>query len=416
MSDTYQRFRNEVLAGGATDEASPDATAGGPRAFVGIGVIVALLVLLAVVSVWAFVFVVGLLVSVLLHELGHFVTARRTGMKVTQFFMGMGPKLWSFRRGEVEYGVRAFPIGAFVRIVGMNNLDPVERGDEGRAYSNKSYPRRLLVITAGSLMHMVIAIVLLFGVFAVKGRVEDVDRVTIARVVEGGAADVAGLESGDVVTAIDGRAVSSADEFTARIRAVEPGATVRLDVVRDGRTFAIEPTLGRNPAFTDRPVGYLGVSSGSADWVPKGFVESLGLAFTELGPQAWNSAKGVVIALNPLNMVEHLTGQTDDLSTRPATVVGVSQISGEIGESEGLAGILLLLAGVNVFVGVFNMFPLLPFDGGHAAIATYERVRSRRGRLYHADVSKMMPVAMTVMALLAFLLFTGLYLEVTNPL
>ena len=118
-----------------------------------------------------FVFVVGILVSVFLHETGHFVTARLTGMKATQFFLGFGPRLWSFRRGETEYGVRALPLGAFVRIIGMNNMDEVPPEDEARTYRQQSYPRRMLVIIAGSLMHMLIAIVLLFTVYSHPGRV-----------------------------------------------------------------------------------------------------------------------------------------------------------------------------------------------------------------------------------------------------
>ena len=106
MSDTYTKFRNEVLAGGA--DGAEDTTTGGARLSIGLGVIVGLLSCCTFASSWAFVFVIGLLVSIFLHEIGHFVTARWTGMKVTQFFMFMGPKLWSFRRGETEYGVRAF--------------------------------------------------------------------------------------------------------------------------------------------------------------------------------------------------------------------------------------------------------------------------------------------------------------------
>ena len=105
------------------------------------------------------------LISIFLHETGHFVTARLTGMKATQFFLGFGPRLWSFRRGETEYGVRALPLGAFVRIIGMNNIDEVPPADEARTYRQQSYPRRLLVISAGSIMHMLIAIVLLFAVY-----------------------------------------------------------------------------------------------------------------------------------------------------------------------------------------------------------------------------------------------------------
>jgi membrane-associated protease RseP (regulator of RpoE activity) len=124
-----------------------------------------------------------------------------------------------------------------------------------------------------------------------------------------------------------------------------------------------------------------------------------------------------VSALNPINSVRHLTDSAEaDPATRPSTVVGVSQYGGTVGRSEGLKGVLILLASVNVFIGIFNMLPLLPFDGGHAAIATYERIRSRRGKRYQADINKMVPVATVVVGLLAFLLLTGLYLDVTQPL
>jgi len=181
VTDTYTKFRNEVMAGGA-DNPDLEPTAGGPTAFIAIAVLVGLLIALYSWSTWAFVFVVGLLISIFLHEVGHFITARWTGMKATQFFLFMGPKLWSFRRGETEYGLRMYPVGAFVRIIGMNNLDEVAPEDEARAYRNKSYPRRMLVITAGSLMHLIIAISLVFTVYSINGRRVETDRVGIGSV------------------------------------------------------------------------------------------------------------------------------------------------------------------------------------------------------------------------------------------
>jgi membrane-associated protease RseP (regulator of RpoE activity) len=130
----------------------------------------------------------------------------------------------------------------------------------------------------------------------------------------------------------------------------------------------------------------------------------------------WESVKGVVKVLNPVNIVTHVVGTNDDVTTRPTTLVGVTGVSDDVGDSEGLIGILYLLAVLNVFVGVFNMFPLLPLDGGHAAVATYERIRERRGRRYHADVAKMTPFAMAVMTALLFLFMAGLYLDLTQPL
>ena len=115
--------------------------------------------------------------------------------------------------------------------------------------------------------------------------------------------------------------------------------------------------------------------------------------------------------INPVNVLGHLTGSNDDPSSRPGTIVGATRISDDIGRFDGWAGMLYLVAVVNISIGVFNMFPLLPLDGGHAAIATYERLRSRRGKRYYADVNKLMPVAAVCIALLAFMFLTGLYLD-----
>jgi membrane-associated protease RseP (regulator of RpoE activity) len=369
--------------------------------------------------VWALVFVLGLLVCVFLHELGHFVTARLTGMKATQFFLFMGPKLWSFRRGETEYGLRAYPIGAFVRIIGMNNLDDVEPADEARAYRNKSYPRRMLVITAGSVMHIVIAILMVFAVYAVNGRRVETGRVGIGSITAGYPAEQAGVEAGDIVLSIDGVQPKTPEEFVAAIRSHQPGDPVTLVLDRDGTTLTKVVGLGSNPTPGETfGNAFLGVSSGNENgWNNESVSQAAVDSVTDLGPIMWQSVGGVVKVLNPVNLIGHLNGSNEDLNTRPTTVVGISRLSATIGDEAGFGGLLLTLAAVNVFVGLLNMFPVLPFDGGHAAIATYERIRSRRGRTpYRADITKMIPVAMTMMVVLAMLLFTGLYLDFAKPI
>ena len=193
----FDRFRGEVMAGGAVTERSGDEEpfgGGQAGAIAGLG-IVGLFVWLGFTNRWMLLFAVGILVSVFLHELGHFVTARLTGMKATQFFIGFGPRLWSFHRGETEYGVRLLPLGAFVRIIGMNNLDDVPPADEARTYRQKSYPRRMLVITAGSLMHLLIAIALLFGVFAIHGKLVERPGAEVGGVAADSGAEAAGVRS-----------------------------------------------------------------------------------------------------------------------------------------------------------------------------------------------------------------------------
>ena len=419
MSDTYVKFRNEVMAGGAGETPDAESTAGGVRAVVGIGIIVGLLALLGWWSGWAFIFVIGLLISIFLHEMGHFVTARGTGMKATQFFLFMGPKLWSFRRGETEYGVRAYPIGAFVRIIGMNNMDDVDPADEPRAYRNKSYPRRMLVITAGSMMHFLIAFALLFGVYSTRGALEETGRVGLGAVLAASPAAVAGVKAGDIVVSLDGTTPTSPEEFVGLIQTHQPGESVQLVIDRDGTQQEITVALGSNPnPGASLGKAYMGVSSGmESDWADKSVSGAAVSTVSDVGSMMWRSVQGVTAILNPVNIYGHLVGTNDDPNTRPSTVVGISRASSSIGESSGLAGVLITLAFVNVFIGLFNMLPLLPFDGGHAAIATYERLRSRKGREpYRADVSKMVPVALAVMTLLAFIFFTGFYLDITKPL
>ena len=413
MTDTYQKFRNEVMAGGTEGPESPE-TVGGWRAAVGLGVIAVLLALLWWWSFWGFVFVVGLLVSIFLHELGHFSTAKWTGMKATQFFLFMGPKLWSFRRGETEYGIRAYPLGAFVRIIGMNNMDEVDPADEPRAYRNKSFPRRLLVITAGSIMHMIIAVVLLFGVFAVNGRRVPTDRIGFASVVADGPAAKAGVRAGDELVAIDGQSFTTPEDFTRQIQTHRPGDHVELVVRRDGSEQRFTLALGTNPSKAD--TAFLGVSSGQmVTWNQESVAQAAKHSVTSLVSVAWQTVGGVVKVLNPVNIVQHLTGENNDPTSQPSTVIGASRFTSTIGNETGLGGVLLALAGINVFVGLFNLVPLLPFDGGHAAIAIYERLRSRKDRPYHADVSKMIPVAMVVMGFLLFLFVSAVYLDFAKP-
>jgi len=413
MSNIYEKFRSEIAAGGAVEQS--DGSADRKQSLISGAVILGLLTWLGVRDAWILVFVIGLLISIFLHEVGHFVTARRTGMKVTQFYMGFGPRLWSATRGGVEYGIRALPLGAFVRIVGMNNLDDVDPADEPVTYRAQSYPRKLLVITAGSLMHLVLGVVLFTSVYASWGRYQELGAVTISALADGDSpASRAGIREGDVVVAIDDETFTTRSQFVRAIIANKPGDTVAVTIDREGRRSVIDVVLSEHPEVPGS--AFFGVASTSSGYADLGLAESVGRSIGDIGTTVTESVKGLVAALNPVNSIEHLTNQNADPATRPTTVVGISQVSGSVGESDGLKGILLLLASLNIFVGVFNMLPLLPFDGGHAAIATYERLRSRPGKPYRADISKMIPVATTVVVLLAFLLATGLYLDLTRPL
>ena len=420
------RAKSEIMAGGAVTEHDDDEVAGGWQGYLAMAGILALFVWLATVNIWIFVFVVGVVISIFLHELGHYMTARWTGMKVTQFFLFFGPRLWSFRRGETEYGVRALPLGAFVRIIGMNRMDEVDPADEGRTYRQATFPRRLLVISAGSIMHILIAIVLLFVVYSTQGELtaQDEPEVIVAAVSQGLPAQSAGIVDGDRIVSIDGVAVTSPEELGDTVRKNDPGTVVPVVVIRDGETLTMAVPLGANRSVpTDDPLfgtALLGVRSYSPPHYQDHSIASAGVnSITDILPVSWESTQGIVKVLNPVNIVGHLVGTNTDLETRPTTLYGVATVSDDVGESGGLMGVLYMLAVLNVFVGVFNMMPLLPLDGGHAAIAVYERIQEGRRHTrqrYFADVERLMPFAMGVIAVLAMLMFTGLYLDITQPI
>lgn len=419
MSDFYSRVRNDLVGGGGDPTRQSDEKVPLSTTVLGVGIIVALLAWLGSNNVWMLVFVLGLIVSVFLHEVGHFSTARATGMKVTQFYMGFGPRLLAWRRGEVEYGLRAFPLGAFVRIVGMNNMDAADPADAQRTYMSKSFPKRLLVISAGSLMHAVIALTLFAGVYATAGRYGETGRVEVMEEpYEGSSAQAVGIRAGDVIVSFDGVPTRTSREFVDAVRAQSIGDTVQVVVERGGETLVFSPTLTVFPGTQDTANAwpFFGVAGWSRDYVQLGAGEAVWRALQDVASTAVQSVVGVFTVLNPINIADNLTSETADPLTRPSTVVGASQIGGEIGREEGWKGVLLLLGAVNVFVGVFNMFPLLPFDGGHAAVAVYERLRSSRGRRHHADVRKLAPIATGVVVLLVMLLVAGLYLDITQPL
>jgi membrane-associated protease RseP (regulator of RpoE activity) len=414
-----RRHGAELMAGGAVHDTDDDDLVGGWRGALGVLGVVAAIGVLGVFSAWWLVFAVGLLVSIFLHEVGHFVTARLTGMKATQFFIGFGPRLWSFRRGETEYGVRALPLGAFVRIVGMNMMDEVDPADEERAYRAKSFPRRLLVISAGSLMHMVLAIVILSGVFVTAGQSLLSDGVRVVAVGEAMPAANGGISADDIILAVDGRPVSAEEGLSPIIRSYAPGDTVAVTVERAGASVEIPVTLGSMAAVDgDADTAFMGVSSQPVvQTVRRPVWSAPGHALGAIVDQIGASVTGVVRVLNPTNILAHLAGTSDDPMSRPTTLVGITAVSDDVGEVAGLAGVLELLAYLNVFVGVFNMFPLLPLDGGHAVIAMYERVREgRTRRRYHADVARLMPLTVAVVMLLALLFMSGLYLDIVRPI
>ncbi len=387
--------------------------------------LIALLGLFALLWFWAghryFLVVLGLLIMIFLHELGHFMTARWTGMKATQFFLFMGPRIFSFRRGETEYGLRLLPLGAFVRIVGMNNLDPCDPEDEPRAYKNKSYPRRMLVITAGSMMHFFQALVLFVILSSVIGQ-PDPTRWTIGEVsmlaTGETPAEEAGLVPGDTITSVDGVSTNDYRDLQNYLR-VRPNQSVTLSVERDGVARSVTTVLAERRIEDGTTTGFLGVAPdfGRTRRSPV-------VGVTNFAVAGWDSVQVIPRFLSPSTFVNlgrllldgsaEVSIESAEARNRPVSMIGVVRLAGQPGFDWGVP--ITMLAFINIFVGVFNLLPLLPLDGGHAAIATYERLRSRKGRRYQMDVAKLLPLTYAVVFVLGFLMLTTLLLDIVRPI
>lgn len=365
---------------------------------------------------------VGVIVMIFLHELGHFMTAQWTGMKATQFFLGFGKTIFSFRKGDTTYGVKAIPAGAFVRILGMHNLDPVDPDDEDRAYRNKSYPRRMLVITAGSMMHFAQALILFVLLFAVVGLPEPVlDQWTVdaTSFVEGtpledqAPAELAGVLGGDNILTIDGEDVVNWEDLRV-IVGDRPGETVELIGERaDGSLYSATITLGVRS--DDASVGFLGVRP---EFVEQNVKPGAWEGVKEFGSVMYQSTVGLPQLFNPStaanlgSQVANGPGAVDinsEEANRPLSILGLIRLANDVNP-------LILLAYVNAFVGLFNLVPLLPLDGGHAAVATYERIRSRKNKPYHADFAKALPLTYLFVAFLGVLFLSTIWLDLTSPI
>jgi membrane-associated protease RseP (regulator of RpoE activity) len=385
-----------------------------------LGIVIALLLALGYFGSWWWTFtVLALVVIIFLHELGHFVMARRAGMKVTEFFLGFGPRIWSFRRGEVEYGLKAIPAGAYVRIIGMNNLEEVPPEDESRTYRQKGYGARLSVAVAGSAMHFLLAIVLLVTALGFFG-VQKPSAWRISGVSDDSPALAAGLHSGDRVLSIDGTQIGTFADLTDQIRA-RPGQTVTLVVEHpDHATDTVTAHLAaRNPQ--GEAVGFLGIGE-TRDYVKESVPSAVVGSVQEFGRISWASVVGLSKVFSPSGIRGYVDALTNKPSTsgsgsgdnRLVTVVGVPRLA-EQAAHNGIADLLVLLAVINISLGLLNMIPLLPFDGGHVAIATYEAIRSRRGRRYYADITKMLPASYIALAAIALVVIGSLYLDIAKP-
>jgi membrane-associated protease RseP (regulator of RpoE activity) len=469
-------------------------------------------------------FAVGIGVSIALHEFGHLLTAKAFGMKATKFFVGFGPTVFSFRRGETEYGLKAIPAGGYVKIVGMTPLEqdeetapagrrgpaspfpppgagpladaPAGAGPLGATAPEAAVPseaavppdaaappgaavppgaaapatvrvggtdvpaaggarafwrfpawQRTVVLLAGSVMHLVIAVVVLYGAaltaglplnHAVVGEVqscvvqvgESNGEVRDCRAGDAAApAAVAGLRPGDRILRVGGTTINTFDDLVSVLRS-SPGRTVPVTYLRGGseRTVSVPvASVERKPSGSEQP-GSNGLSTVGAIGISPSFTERFGpvsgvgatVKFTGTILAGTFSALGKFPAKIP-TLFSALAGEPRD-PNGPVSVVGVSRVGGQALQAGSALVFVLLFAGFNVFVGVFNLFPLLPLDGGHIAILLFEKARSRIARALgradpgRVDYAKLLPLTMLVIAVFGGISLLAILADIVNPL
>ncbi len=407
------------------------------------------------------VFALGLLFSVCLHEAGHMGVAKALGMRVSRYFVGFGPTVFSFRRGDTEYGLKAIPAGGFVAIDGMSpHVMDMSEQHRDQAFWRASPWKRTAVMLAGSATHFVLAIVLLWLALSAFGlqrsvapseaparlaAVSDCVVVDYQTAPNGGLracragdpaapARAAGLQAGDTITAVGSTPTPTLAAFQEAMRRSAGSAPVPITYTRDGatRTATVTPVVAQRPPLgatdTSTLVGTptIGVVGDlPSTLVREGPIEGLGSAFQTTGSmfKATFSAMAAIPSKVPA-LIDAIRGGERDPES-PVSVVGASRAGGEILDNQGTQGIaffIALLAGTNIFLGVFNLVPLPPLDGGHIAVMWYERIRRRialaRGRpdpgFVHPE--RIAPVVMVVIAIVGTFALLAVVADVVNPI
>lgn len=379
-------------------------------AFVGFNA--ALLLILPPSAAGLLLFIEVVLLVIVAHESGHFFAAKAFGIKVEEFFVGFGPRLWSVRRGETEYGLKALPFGGYVRIAGMNPFQEPPPEDLPRTFGAKPAWQRAVVLAAGSVTHFVLALVILaifFGAFGLpRARIAQVELLLDG---SRSPASAAGLRTGDEVLEVDGRRVDYG-EFLTYTRS-HVGRDITIVVLRDGERV----TLRAAPVLVDvdgQPIGRLGVILTTGGRVRVGPVAAVRRGAGAVGEMSARSvgALGEIFSPSGLSRIGRLlVGDEEREPTDVTGVVGAARLSGQAAQEGAFEALFFLFAGFNVFVGILNLLPLPPLDGGHLAVLAVERVTGRR-----VDVRRLLPLTAAVAGFLILFMVSLIYLDVVRPL
>jgi len=355
-------------------------------------------------------FIVAILVVILIHEAAHFGMAKLFRIKVEEFFLGFGPRLWSVRRGETEYGVKALPFGGYVRIAGMNPFQEPTPEEYPRTFGAKPAWQRALVIFAGPATHFVIAFFLLLGLLLFVG-VPSSSKPVILSVEQRLAgnpspAATAGLRPGDQVIGVDGIDHPTEQQLIAFTKR-HVGQAFPVTVLRDGRRLSFTVTPVVDPKLHKGRIG-VGVGEGNVTVGPATAVTKAGAV---TGQVSWQVIRrmGQVFGPKGISRVfDLLFGGAQRRSTDVTTVVGVGRA---VSQAPSISDVLGILVSVNIFVGILNLVPLPPFDGGHLAVLAYEKIRRRK-----VDMRRLVPVTAVVAAFLVLFMVSVLYLDIVKPI
>jgi membrane-associated protease RseP (regulator of RpoE activity) len=366
-------------------------------------------------------FVLALLISVMFHELGHFLTARKFGMRVSEFFVGFGRRIWSITRGETEYGIKAIPAGGYCRIEGMTPTDQMPAGEEGRAFVKASSAKKLIVLGAGSTAHFILGFLLIFSIFFGVGYTTITP--VISQIAQGSVAEGAGFKDGDEILSINGKTVTNWQN-DAKLIGQSKGSEMRFVVLRDGKKVVINAAPAYNADAKRYMLGVVTALGTERDSFTKSVSESSHATWV----LTKESAKSLIAIPSKVPQLVRETFMHEKRDPNGLVgVVGAARVSGQavgsdkLNNNERLATFILLVASLNIFVGLFNLLPILPLDGGHMAVAIADEVRAlfarirRKPRPAPIDVNVLTPITGVVVVLLGILTVLLVVADIINP-